>query len=293
MITVELTFGNEESPYHAGEGLLGEVAELVQPLEREHQIFVVSDETVGPLYGADVAEKLDAPLLQLPAGEEHKRWSSVERVVRWLIANQVERRGLLVAIGGGVVTDIGGFAAAVALRGIQWVAIPTTLLGMVDAAVGGKTGVDLDVGKNLIGSFWPPRVTIADPLVLGTLDLRQVRSGLAEVIKSAMIAPSTLEHLLETHLASVASGDPLRALELIVGCVRVKGEVVNLDEREAGPRRALNLGHTLAHGLEAASDYKHFLHGEPGRKQKGGRQEPRRTPRPRPIFLAKSERRAA
>ncbi len=262
MITLDLTFANERCPYHAGEGLLGEIANLVRPLRQGGQTFVVSDDTVGPLYGADVAERLDAPLLQLPTGEEHKRWSSVEWIVQWLIANRVERSALLVAIGGGVVTDLGGFAASVALRGIGWVAIPTTLLGMVDAAVGGKTGIDLDVGKNLVGSFWPPRAVIADPLALATLDVRQVRSGAAEIIKSAMIAPSALEHLLDAHLASVVAGDPLRALELIVGCVRVKGDVVALDEREAGPRKALNLGHTLAHALEAASDYTHFLHGE-------------------------------
>jgi 3-dehydroquinate synthase len=262
MTTVELTFATETCPYYAGEGLLAEVADLLGPLTDGGQAFVVSDETVGPMYGIDIAEKLDAPLLQLPTGEEQKCWSSVERVVRFLVANQVERGSLLVAVGGGVVTDIGGFAAAVALRGIRWAAIPTTLLGMVDAAVGGKTGIDLDVGKNLVGSFWPPRAVLADPLVLATLDPRQVRSGLSEVIKSAMIAPSALEHLLDAHLASVAGGDPLQALELIVGCVRVKGDVVSVDEREAGPRRALNLGHTLAHALEAATDYQYFLHGE-------------------------------
>ncbi|MGD1146412.1 MAG: 3-dehydroquinate synthase family protein [Thermoanaerobaculaceae bacterium] len=262
MITTDLAFGSERCPYHVGEGLLGELRDLVRPFEEANQAFVVTDGTVGPLYGIDIAEQLDAPLFELPVGEEHKRWQSVERVARWLIANQAERRGLLVAVGGGVVTDIVGFAAAVVFRGMPWVAIPTTLLGMVDAAIGGKTGIDLDVGKNLIGAFWPPRAVIADPLVLATLDLRQMRSGLAEVVKSAMIAPSTLEHVLDSHLASVAAGDPMRALELVVGCVRVKGEIVSLDEREAGPRRALNLGHTLAHGLEGATGFSRFLHGE-------------------------------
>ena len=229
MITIDLIFGSESSPCYVGEGVLGEVRDLV---------------------------------LELPVGEESKRWQSVERVARWLIANQAERQGLLVAVGGGVVTDIVGFAAAIVFRGIPWVAIPTTLLGMVDAAIGGKTGIDLEVGKNLIGAFWPPRAVIADPLVLATLDLRQMRSGLAEVVKSAMIAPSILEHVLDSHLTSVAAGDPMQALELVVGCVRVKGEIVSLDEREAGPRRALSLGHTLAHGLEGATDFSRFLHGE-------------------------------
>lgn len=262
MITLDLTFAGEPCPYHAGEGLLGEIAELAKPFRSGREVFVVSDDTVGPLYGADAAERLGAPLLQIQTGEEHKRWSSVEWIVQWLVANRVERGSLLVAIGGGVVTDIAGFAASVALRGIGWLAVPTTLLGMVDAAVGGKTGIDLDVGKNLVGSFWPPRAVIADPLALTSLDLRQVRSGAAEIVKAAMIAPSSLEHLLDAHLASVTGGDPLCALELIVACVRVKGDVVALDEREAGPRKALNLGHTLAHALEAASDYTQFLHGE-------------------------------
>lgn len=262
MITLDLAFAGAPCPYHAGEGILAEIADLVRPHRSGRQAFVVSDDTVGPLYGADAAERLGAPLLQVQTGEEHKRWSSVEWIVQWLVANRVERGSLLVAIGGGVVTDIGGFAAAVALRGISWVAVPTTLLGMVDAAVGGKTGVDLDVGKNLVGAFWPPSAVVADPLTLTSLDLRQVRSGAAEIVKSAMIAPSSLEHLLDAHLGPVAAGDPLRALELIVACVRVKGDIVALDEREAGPRKALNLGHTLAHALEAASDYRHFLHGE-------------------------------
>ncbi|HVN75104.1 MAG TPA: 3-dehydroquinate synthase family protein [Thermoanaerobaculaceae bacterium] len=262
MITIDLELAGGRSPCHVGEGTLGELAELLRPFSDAGQAFVVTDTTVGPLYGIDVAEQLDAPLLELPTGEEHKRWQSVERVARWLIANQVERGGLLVAVGGGVVTDLVGFAAAIVLRGMPWVAVPTTLLGMVDAALGGKTGIDLDVGKNLVGAFWPPRAVIADPLVLATLDLRQLRSGLAEVVKSAMIAPSTLEHILDSHLGPVAAGDPMQAIELVVGCIRVKSEIVAVDEREAGPRRALNLGHTLAHGLEGATDFSRFLHGE-------------------------------
>lgn len=262
MITIPVVAGGAAAPYHVGEGLLAEVPELLERNLDGQRPFVVTDTTVGPLYGADIADRLKAPCLELPTGEAHKQWPSVERVVRWLVAGQADRRAALVAVGGGVVTDIVGFAAAITLRGIPWVAVPTTLLGMVDAAVGGKTGIDLDLGKNLIGAFWPPKAIVADPLTLATLDPRQTRAGLAEVIKSAMIAPSTLEHVLDSHLAPVAAGDPLRALELIVGCVRVKAEIVSLDEREAGPRKALNLGHTLAHGLEGATGFARFLHGE-------------------------------
>jgi len=262
MTTIELTRGPEGAPCHVGEGLLRQVPELLAPYLRDGQAYVVSDANVGPLYAAEIADRLDAPLLELPAGEENKQWPGVERVVRWLVAHDAERSGLVVAVGGGVVTDMAGFAAAVTLRGMPWVAVPTTLLGMVDAAIGGKTGIDLDVGKNLVGAFWPPRAVIADPLALATLEGRQLRAGLAEVVKSAIIAPSTLEHVLDANLAPVAAGDPLRAQELIVGCVRVKADIVAADERESGPRRALNLGHTLAHGLEAASRYRRFLHGE-------------------------------
>jgi 3-dehydroquinate synthetase len=262
MTTVELSAGGQCAPCHIGEGLLAELPELVRPLVQDLQAYVVTDATVGPLYASDLAARLDAPYLELAAGEENKQWTAVERIIRWLVAHEAERNGFIVAVGGGVVTDVAGFAAAVALRGMPWIAVPTTLLAMVDAAIGGKTAIDLDIGKNLVGAFWPPRAVVADPLVLATLHLRQVRSGLAEVIKSAMIAPSTLEHVLDSHLAPVAAGDPLRALELIVGCVRVKADIVALDQRESGPRRALNLGHTLAHGLEGAGGYRRFLHGE-------------------------------
>jgi 3-dehydroquinate synthetase len=262
VITIELSASGERTPYHLGEGLLGQAPNLLQRWLGGRRAFVVSDTNVGPLYAASLAESLGAPLLTLPAGEEHKRWPEVENVVRHLLAHEAERGDLLVAVGGGVITDLVGFAAAVAMRGLPWVALPTTLLGMVDAAVGGKTGIDLDLGKNLVGAFWLPRAVIADPLVLATLAPRQLRAGLVEVVKAAMIAPSSMEHLLDSHLASVAGGDPLRAADLIGVCVRIKAEVVALDERESGPRKTLNLGHTLGHGLEAATRYSRFLHGE-------------------------------
>ncbi|OFV80440.1 MAG: hypothetical protein A2Y78_02495 [Acidobacteria bacterium RBG_13_68_16] len=262
MTVLELSGWGEKAPYHVGEGVLADLPELARPHLAGRQAFVITDANVGPLYGSEIAERLDAACLELPAGEEYKQWPAVERVLRWLVSHEADRQSVLIAVGGGVITDLVGFAAAVMLRGIPWIAVPTTLLCMADAAVGGKTGIDLDVGKNLVGAFWPPRMVVADPLVLATLHLREMRSGLAEVIKSAMIAPSTLEPVLDSHLAPVAAGDPLHAWELIVGCVRVKADIVEMDERESGPRQALNLGHTLAHGLEGAGEYRRFLHGE-------------------------------
>ena len=262
MITLGLRSAAGEAPYHLGHGLLSEIPRLVTEAANPRRVFVVSDEIVAPLWGQGIAENLDAPLLALPAGEHHKRWPAVEEILRWLIGFGVERKDVLVAVGGGVVTDLVGFAASLALRGIAWVAVPTTLLGMVDAAIGGKTGIDLEAGKNLAGTFWHPRAVISDPAVLATLDERQVRAGLAEVVKAGLIAPGGLTHPLDVHLAEVAQRRREVPAELIAAAVRVKADIVACDEREAGPRAALNLGHTLGHALEAATGYRRFLHGE-------------------------------
>lgn len=262
MITLALRSTAGEFPYHLGCGILDELPRLLRAAGAARQLFVVSDEIVTPLWAAHAADGLDAPLLALPAGEEHKRWPAVEQILRWLIGFGVERGDLLVAIGGGVVTDLVGFAASVALRGLAWVAVPTTLLGMVDAAIGGKTGIDLEAGKNLAGTFWHPRAVIADTAVLATLGGRQVRAGLAEVVKAGLLAPGVLAHHLDAHLEKVAQRGGEVPTELIAAAVRVKADVVAADEREAGPRAALNLGHTLGHALEAATAYRRFLHGE-------------------------------
>lgn len=262
MITVELAAAAGAAPYHLGAGALRQAAELLAPQLAGRRAFVVSDETVARLHAAALADRLGAPLLALPAGEQHKTLASAERIVRWLLARGAERRDAVVAAGGGVVTDLAGFAASVTLRGVRWVAVPTTLLGMVDAAVGGKTGVDLDLGKNLVGTFWQPAAVLADPGALATLDRRQLRSGLVEVVKAAIIAPAALPGLLDRAGAGVAAGEVALAEPLIAEAVRVKGEIVAADERETGRRAALNLGHTLGHALEAATGYRRLLHGE-------------------------------
>ncbi len=261
MTTLRLGTLSGTVPYHLEAGALSSLPEVVAKAFAGRP-FVVSDTTVGPLWARGVAEALDAPYLEVPAGEVHKRWETVERVASWLLGWGVERQDGLVAVGGGVVTDLVGFAASVMLRGIPWVAVPTTLLGMVDAAVGGKTGIDLDLGKNLLGTFWQPRAVVADPSVLRTLDRRQLRAGLVEVVKAAMIATAGFEHVVDSHLAAVARGEVERSGELITAAVRLKAEIVGEDEREAGPRAALNLGHTLGHALEGATAYQRFLHGE-------------------------------
>ncbi|MFH1177252.1 MAG: 3-dehydroquinate synthase family protein, partial [Acidobacteriota bacterium] len=262
MITIQLTCGDRRAPYYLGPGVSERIAELCAAELACGRPFVVTDANVGPLHGQAIADQLGASCLELPAGEEHKRWTSVEAIARWLLAGGVERRDLVIAVGGGVLTDLAGFAASVTLRGLAWAAVPTTLLGMVDAAIGGKTGIDLDLGKNLLGTFWHPVAVIADPLLLATLDPRQLRAGLAEVVKAAMVSPPGMEDLLDTSVAALLRGEAPAATELIGAAVRVKAEIVGLDEREHGPRAALNLGHTLGHALEAATEYRRFLHGE-------------------------------
>jgi len=258
----EIPFGPAATPCLVGEGLLGDVANRVGPYVKPGRAFIVTDEHVAPLYGGDVGRALAAPVLTLPSGEANKGWNSCERIIRFLAENGVERRDVVVAVGGGVITDLAGFAAAVALRGIAWIAVPTTLVGMVDAAIGGKTGIDLDIGKNLVGAFWPPRVVLADPLALTTLDRRQIAAGLAEIVKAAIIATPSLDRVLDAHLPRLVEGDAFDAVDLLAAAIRVKAEVVTLDEREAGERQALNLGHTLGHALEGATGYARLLHGE-------------------------------
>jgi 3-dehydroquinate synthase len=239
------------------------LTELLEQEGVDHPRSVVSNTTVGPLWADAAARDFGAPLIELADGEEHKRWSTVEGLLgRWLDEG-LHRGDSVLAIGGGVLTDTVGFAAAIYLRGIDWIAVPTTLLAMVDASVGGKTGVNLDQGKNLVGAFWPPRMVVIDVETLRTLPTRELRAGLAEVIKTAWIGDHDLLELFTSNRFSIF--DTLAPVEweaLVMRCVAVKARVVSADERETGRRAALNLGHTLGHALEAATGYRHFLHGE-------------------------------
>ena len=244
----------------------GAVADLGALLRREDIAgprSVVCDSTVGPLWGNPAAQSLDSSLIELADGEEHKRWSTVEELLgRWLDEG-LHRGDSVAAVGGGVLTDTVGFAAAVYLRGIDWIVIPTTLLAMVDAAVGGKTGVNLDQGKNLVGAFWPPRLVVIDVDTLATLPERELRAGAAEVVKTAWIGDRRLLDLMPpSPLNGYSSLSPDEWEELVMRCLAVKAEIVGQDEREAGRRAALNLGHTLGHALEAATGFRHFVHGE-------------------------------
>jgi 3-dehydroquinate synthase len=257
----KLTVKSERGPYSvvADAGAVSRLGDLLAEEDLTRPRSVVSDTTVGPLWGQPAADSLKTPLIELIDGEEHKRWPAVEGLLgQWLEAG-LHRGDTVAAVGGGVLTDTVGFAAAVYLRGIDWVVVPTTLLAMVDASVGGKTGVNLEQGKNLVGAFWPPRLVVIDIETLTTLPERELRAGMAEVIKTAWIGDHELLKLIPSNFDALSSE---QWQELVMRCVAVKAKVVSEDEREAGRRAALNLGHTLGHALEAATGYTRFLHGE-------------------------------
>lgn len=260
-----LTVASAHGDYQvvAEPGAAGRLREVVLAAGLKAPRSVVSDVTVGPLWGRPAASSLAAPLIELPDGEPGKRWATVEALLgRWLEGG-LHRGDSAAAVGGGVLSDTVGFAAAVFLRGIDWIAVPTTLLAMVDASVGGKTGVNLEQGKNLVGAFWPPRLVIVDVATLATLPERELRAGAAEIVKTAWIGDRELLGILPPGgLASYQALAPDRWQALVMRCLAVKAKIVGADEREDGGRAALNLGHTLGHALEAATSYRRFLHGE-------------------------------
>jgi 3-dehydroquinate synthase len=244
-------------------GILGRAREHIPPTAGK--VFVVSTADVWRHQGAALERGLAGVAyhrLFLPGGEEHKRLAPLEKLAEDMVESGGDRASMVLAFGGGVVNDMAGFLAAIFMRGIEVIQIPTTLLAQVDAAIGGKTGVNLAIGKNLIGSFYQPRVVLIDPAALDTLPEREYRAGLYEVIKAGIIRDPQLFRFLQGHSNEVLARQP-DAVERIVGSsVRMKAEVVSADERETGLRRILNFGHTFGHALEAETAYTRFLHGE-------------------------------
>jgi shikimate kinase/3-dehydroquinate synthase len=236
-------------------------------LKQSPVCVLVSDRTVAALHGAALARALGegkARLIRvdLEPGEANKHIQSVESIWRTALAGDADRQTTFVGFGGGVVTDMTGFAAATYMRGVRWVCIPTTLLAMVDASVGGKTGVDLESAKNAVGAFWQPSAVVCDIDLLRTESRRGFVSGLAEVVKTALIGDPELFTLLERNAERVAERDPDLCMELVRRSIRVKARIVSCDEREAGLRAVLNLGHTVGHALEAQAGYTALTHGE-------------------------------
>jgi 3-dehydroquinate synthase len=230
----------------------------------KQRAFVVTSPEIDRLWGGKLEGGFPAPLtrLMVPAGEEHKRLATVERLTEELAGLGADRDSVLVALGGGVIGDMTGFVAAMYMRGIRYVGVPTTLLAQVDSSLGGKTGVNLAAGKNLVGAFHHPLAVYADIRTLGTLPGAELRAGLQESVKAGIIRDRGLFEFLESESAAVLAGDAEALTRVVAASVRVKAEVVSADEREGGLRMILNLGHTLGHAIEAATGYKQLLHGE-------------------------------
>jgi shikimate kinase/3-dehydroquinate synthase len=240
---------------------------LCDTLGSPSMVLLVSDSNVEPLHGAAVRRAIEAGghrcvSVTLPAGEEHKNLETLRGIWEQALAAGADRRSVFVGLGGGVVTDVTGFAAAAWMRGVRWVALPTTLLGMVDASVGGKTAVDLLSAKNAVGAFWQPHAVVCDTSLLATEPQRGYTGALAEVVKTGLIGDPVLLDLLESRAADVRAHDAQWVSELVRRSLRVKARVVSLDEREGGHRAALNLGHTVGHALEAEAGYTGLSHGE-------------------------------
>jgi 3-dehydroquinate synthase len=257
-----------ETPQRAYDAIVerGSIARIPEFLPaRAGKIFVVTTADVWGFHGAAVEKALAGrahQVLFFPGGEPRKKMAEVEALAEQMMDGGGDRSSLVVAFGGGIVTDVAGFLAAVFMRGIPVIQIPTTLLAQVDAAVGGKTGVNLVAGKNLVGSFHQPLAVLIDPDVLQTLPEREYRAGLYEIIKCGVIRDEELFRTLEQCADSVLAQQPQTVDLIIAEAVRIKAEVVTADEREGDLRRILNFGHTVGHALEAETRYERFLHGE-------------------------------
>ena len=250
-----------------GRGLLKEAGARVAALAPT-RVFIVSDETVAAIHGETVRASLEgaglkAGIVSVPAGEASKSFEQLEAVLDRLLAEGLDRKSLVVALGGGVVGDLAGLTAALFMRGIDFVQVPTTLLAQVDSSVGGKTAIDTPRGKNLIGAFHQPRLVLADIEALATLPIRQVRSGWAEVLKHGLICDADFFDWLGGEGAAGANGDPDALERAVIRSVEIKSQIVGEDEKEAGRRALLNLGHTFGHALEAELGFGDALtHGE-------------------------------
>jgi 3-dehydroquinate synthase len=234
--------------------------------ERPRRYFVVTSPEIWALWSdaflSGFAPGAEPAVLLLPAGEQHKRLAALERLAQQLAAAGADRKSVLIAFGGGVIGDVTGFLAAIYMRGIEFIQVPTTLLAQVDSSVGGKTGVNLAVGKNLIGSFHHPRLVVADTAVLRTLPSAELRAGLFESLKAGLIRDSALFAYIEQHTDALLRLDTGPLTHVIAESVRIKADVVSQDEREAGLRMILNFGHTVGHAIESLTHYRGLLHGE-------------------------------
>jgi 3-dehydroquinate synthase len=267
MESVQVALGDRSYTIEIGQGILEHLPRMLSASGMKGVCAVVTDENVGPLYAKDAAALvriagLEPVVCTIPAGESQKRLTRIEELTGQFLEAGLDRAGGLVALGGGVVGDVAGFAAASYMRGIPYVQVPTTIVAQVDSSVGGKTAVNHPLGKNIIGAFHQPAGVLIDMKLLETLPERELRAGLAEVIKHGIIADEGLFSYMQTHAKAILAKD-LDALEYPVkrSC-EIKAHIVSEDEREHGVRANLNYGHTFGHGIEASTGYTTFLHGE-------------------------------
>lgn len=268
MNTVKVELGDRSYEVRIGAGLIAGAGAEIAPLLARARVAVVTDATVaalhlGPLTAALEGQGIAVTALALPAGEGTKGWENLARCTEWLLDAKVERRDVVIALGGGVIGDLVGFAAAILRRGVRFVQIPTTLLAQVDSSVGGKTGINTAQGKNLVGSFHQPSLVLADIGVLDTLPVRDFLSGYGEVVKYGLLGDAGFFDWLEGNGPALRDGDAAARLHAVTRSVEMKAGIVSRDETEEGERALLNLGHTFCHALEKATGYSNrLLHGE-------------------------------
>lgn len=264
MKELKVALGDQSYPIYIGEGLLDQT-ELFRRFIVSSQVMIVTNETVAPLYLERLRQSLEDYTVEtviIPDGEKYKTLEVMNEIITALLQKRFSRNCNLIALGGGVVGDITGFAAACYQRGVNYIQVPTTLLAQVDSSVGGKTAVNHQLGKNMIGAFYQPKAVIADTTVLETLADRELRAGMAEVIKYGLIRDREFFAWLEKNIARLLNRDAEALVYAIEASCRNKAEVVAMDEKESGIRALLNLGHTFGHAIETGLDYKGWLHGE-------------------------------
>lgn len=264
MRTLTVDLAERSYPIYIGSGLLTQT-QLFAPHIIGRKVAIVSNTTVAPLYLQQLREALldyDVSEIILPDGESYKNWETLQLVFDALLAEKHDRKTTLIALGGGVIGDMTGFAAACYQRGVNFIQVPTTLLSQVDSSVGGKTGINHPLGKNMIGAFYQPQAVIIDIATLRTLAPRELSAGLAEVIKYGLICDEPFLTWLEQHMASICALDEDALIKTIEQSCAAKARVVSADEREAGLRATLNLGHTFGHAIETEQGYGVWLHGE-------------------------------
>lgn len=263
--TLTVSLGDRSYPIHIGAGLL-QHANVLTPYLAGQQVMVVTNDTIAPLYlealCATLPSHLDVQSVVLPDGEQHKSIEQVGRIWDALLEAGFNRRCTLIALGGGVIGDMVGYAAASYQRGVAFIQVPTTLLSQVDSSVGGKTGVNHPLGKNMIGAFWQPKAVLVDTDTLSTLPSRELSAGLAEVVKYGLIRDEVFLSWLEEHMQSLRRVEPDVIAEAIAKSCQIKADIVAEDETEQGVRALLNLGHTFGHAIEAHQGYGNWLHGE-------------------------------